>query len=185
MESSSFAFVAECKSIDDVDFRQFLQLSMQRQEGSKNVLVYLLSFVIRQSALWPAVILTILRWRNLLSELTPPSLSFQKAVPVMAELYFPFIADLSKVPPNQRIHLIGFKYLTSGGGFMPSQPLTGFLSSLQFYVNLCRQVSLYLFRVLLILVVVRYVDCQMDRLYGPLLLRGILDARSRIVQIEI
>ncbi|PJF17971.1 hypothetical protein PSACC_02276 [Paramicrosporidium saccamoebae] len=51
----------------------------------------------------------------------------------------PFTADLSHLPKNQRIHIVGMKYLMSSGSFMPTLALTGSIDMLKFFATHCRQ----------------------------------------------
>lgn len=50
-----------------------------------------------------------------------------------------FTARFAGLPPNQRIHLLGFKYIASDGGFMPTLPLPGILPLAKFFFNLTCQ----------------------------------------------
>ena len=52
----------------------------------------------------------------------------------------PWIADLSKLPDNQRMHLIALKYTLGGGGFSPTLPTTGIPTLIRFFLNASRQV---------------------------------------------
>lgn len=50
-----------------------------------------------------------------------------------------FTARLAGLPSNQRIHLLGLKYMASDGGFMPTLPLPGLYQLMKFFITLTCQ----------------------------------------------
>lgn len=50
-----------------------------------------------------------------------------------------FTARFTGLSPNQRLHLLGFKYIASDGGFMPTLPLPGLSSLVKFFLTLTCQ----------------------------------------------